>query len=48
MNSGRGTSERNREKLSIEDYRNLLPAFEIEEERPLTGADNYILAWGHK
>jgi len=48
MNSGRGTSERNRGKLSIEDYRNLLPAFEIKEERPLTGADNYILVWGHK
>jgi len=48
MNSGRGTSERNRGKLSIEDYRNLLPALEIKEERPLTGADNYILVWGHK
>jgi putative sugar O-methyltransferase len=48
MNSGRGTCWRNRGKLSIEDYRNLLPAFEIKEERPLTGADNYILVWGHK
>lgn len=47
MNSGRGTGERNRGKLSIEDYHNLLPAFEIREERPRTGPDNYILVWGH-
>jgi hypothetical protein len=48
MNGGRVTTERNCGKLPIEDYRNLLPAFEIKEERPLTGADNYILVWGHK
>jgi hypothetical protein len=48
MNSGRGTGERNRGKLSIEDYNNLLPAFEIREEHPRTGPDNYILVWGHK
>lgn len=48
MNSGRGTTERNRCKLSIEDYHNLLPGFEIKEEHPRTAPDNYILVWGHK
>ena len=48
MNSGRGETERNRGKLTLKEYGVLLPAFEILEENPLTGRDNYILAWGHK
>jgi hypothetical protein len=48
MNSGRGTCERNLGKLTLADYRNLLPAFEIKDERPLTAPDNYILVWGHR
>ena len=48
MNSGRGSNARNAGKLSLEEYRNLLPAFEIKDERPLTQAYNYILVWGRK
>jgi phospholipid N-methyltransferase len=44
MNSGIGPNKSN--KLSLEELRGLLPAFEVIEERPLTSPNNYILAWG--
>ena len=47
MNSGRGESRTDR-KLKIEDLRDLLPNFEVFEERPLTNQNNYIIVWGHK
>lgn len=46
MNSGtRGDMDRGR--LSIDQLRELLPRFEIIEERPLTGPHNYIVVWGN-
>jgi putative sugar O-methyltransferase len=49
MNSGRGNlTMRNKGKLNIEDLQKLLPSFEIFEEKPKTGPDNYVIIWGHK
>jgi putative sugar O-methyltransferase len=48
MNSGRGTTSMNVGKLSLEELRKLLPAFEIMEEEPLSKPDNYIIVWGRK
>jgi hypothetical protein len=45
MNTGR---EKTKNKLSVAELRDLLPPFEILEERPQTAATNYILVWGHK
>lgn len=47
MNSGVGISRRDRNKLSLEQLKGHLPACETFEEKPLTEAGNYILAWGH-
>lgn len=47
MNTGRGCKTRNAGRLTLEEYHNLLPPFEIKDERPLTEAHNYILIWGH-
>jgi putative sugar O-methyltransferase len=47
MNSGVGISRRDRNKLSLDQLKVHLPPCEIFEERPLTEAGNYILAWGH-
>lgn len=44
MNTGR---EKTKNKLSLAELRELLPPFEILEERPQTAATNYILIWGH-
>lgn len=46
MNSGLG-NDRSNGKLSIKELSSLLPQFEIFEEKPLTGIDNYIIVWGH-
>lgn len=45
MNTGR---EKTKNKLSLAELRDLLPPFEIFDERPQTAATNYILVWGHK
>lgn len=34
-------------KLSLNDLHKYLPKFEVFEEDPLTGSNNYILVWGH-
>ena len=34
-------------KLSLKELRELLPPFEIYEEKPNTYEFNYIIAWGH-
>lgn len=46
MNSGKG-GRRGEDKLSIEELENLLPKFEIHEERPKTAEHNYIIVWDH-
>ena len=46
MNSGL-SGNRSAGKLSIEQLREMLPAFEIFEEAPLTSPFNYIIVWGH-
>jgi len=49
MNSGRENfTMRSNGKLSLEDLQKLLPSFEIFEELPKTGLDNYVIIWGHK
>jgi putative sugar O-methyltransferase len=45
MNTG---LDRTSNKLSLSDLRNLLPPFEVFEERPKTAATNYVIVWGHK
>jgi putative sugar O-methyltransferase len=48
MNSGGSDhTKRGGNKLSIKELEKLLPPFSIIEEKPLTGADNYIIVWGH-
>jgi hypothetical protein len=48
MNSGRSDfSGRSSGKYSLEELKKLLPEFEVLPEYPLTGPDNYIIAWGH-
>lgn len=46
MNSGL-SNERSIGKLSIKELSSLLPQFEIFEEKPLTGKENYMIVWGH-
>jgi hypothetical protein len=49
MNSGRtNNSGRSKGKLNLEDLTRLLPPFEVIEEFPKTGSDNYIIVWGHR
>lgn len=48
MNSGLGKTDRSKGKLSLDDLRNSLPPFEVLPEEPLTGPENYIIAWGHQ
>ncbi len=49
MNSGRTNySGRSTGKMSLNDLFAYLPEFEVFEEDPLTGPDNYVIAWGHK
>ena len=49
MNSGKtDISLRGKGKLTLQQLKNLLPPFELLEEDPLTGPDNYIIVWGHK
>lgn len=44
MNSGREDSVF-KHHLSVESLAQILPSFEIEEERPLTAPGNYIIVW---
>ncbi len=46
MNTGKTESSLDENKLTIEDLRNRLPAFEILPESPLTSPNNYIIVWG--
>jgi len=48
MNSGMNNSCFTKNKLSLDELRRLLPAFEVFEEKPLTFANNYIIIWGHR
>ena len=49
MNSGRENfTGRSDGKLSLVELQKLLPGFEILEETPKTGPDNYVIIWGHK
>lgn len=47
MNSGLTETSHPVKKLSLEQLRNYLPSFDVFEEHPLTGPENYIIAWGH-
>jgi hypothetical protein len=47
MNSGLNKTKRSIDKLTIEQLKNLLPPFEIFEEQPNTGPENYLIVWGH-
>ena len=48
MNSGLyNYSGRSDGKLHLAELRTLLPEFEILEEIPNTGPDNYVIVWGH-
>ena len=46
MNSGRdgGIKE---DRLTLEELKDLLPEFEIFDEKPLTAPQNYVIVWGH-
>ena len=46
MNSGRdgGIKE---DRLTLAELKNLLPEFEIFDEKPLTAPQNYVIVWGH-
>ena len=49
MNSGRtNKTGRSDGKLTLQEMRGLLPDFELLEEVPKTGPDNYVIVWGHK
>lgn len=49
MNSGiSNQTGRSAGKLSLEELKGLLPPFEILDEIPSTGPDNYVIVWGHK
>jgi hypothetical protein len=48
MNSGIGNSRPTSSRLSINELRELLPAFDIVDENPITAPDNYIIVWGHR
>lgn len=47
MNSGR-TASSSDGKMTLDQLKELLPAFEILEETPLTNEANYIIVWGHQ
>ena len=48
MNSGRTNfSGRSYGKYTLRELRELLPSFEVIEESPHTGPDNYVIIWGH-
>jgi len=48
MNSGLNNETRRGDgKLTLDELRTLLPKFEIIEEVPNTGPDNYVIVWGH-
>jgi len=46
MNSGKGNSAFQEDKLSLADLKQVLPAFEVLPENPLTHAGNYVIVWG--
>lgn len=46
MNSGID-GDRSAGKLTMDQLQQLLPAFEVYEEEPLTSPFNYIIVWGH-
>jgi hypothetical protein len=48
MNSGNDDSVCTGDKLSVQQLRGLLPAFEIFEEVPRTEHNNYLIVWGHR
>lgn len=49
MNSGKTDfSGRSSGKYTLEELKGVLPTFEILEEVPLSGPDNYVIVWGHK
>ena len=49
MNSGRtNLTGRSDGKYSLDELKTMLPPFEVIEEVPLTGADNYVIVWGHQ
>jgi hypothetical protein len=48
MNSGREGSVFTVDKLSVDVLRRKLPPFEIVEENPLTGQNNFVVVWGHQ
>jgi putative sugar O-methyltransferase len=48
MNSGLNNETRRGDgTLTLDELRTLLPKFEIIEEVPNTGPDNYVIVWGH-
>ena len=48
MNSGNSETGRDFNKLSLSELREVLPDFEVVEEKPPTYDGNYIIVWGHK
>jgi hypothetical protein len=40
-------SGRSSGKYTLEEIKGVLPTFEVLEEVPLTGPDNYVIIWGH-
>jgi hypothetical protein len=49
MNSGKtDISGRSSGKFALQELQELLPPFEVLDENPLTGPDNYVIVWGHK
>jgi hypothetical protein len=49
MNSGKtDISGRSSGKFTLQELQELLPPFEVLNENPLTGPDNYVIVWGHK
>jgi len=46
MNSGLSNSAFQDDKLTIEQLKDILPKFDVIEERPLTYPGNYIIVWG--
>ena len=47
MNSGLTNSAFQTDKLSLAELKNLLPKFEIIDEKPLIHPGNYIIVWGN-
>lgn len=48
MNSGRSNeTSRSTGKMTLDQLKKELQPFEIFEETPLTGPDNYLIVWGH-